>query len=173
MYSIAFFQRTWQRRRRSGRRPKFRPQVRSQDPPRHGVSVPGNGKCNMPHARPKGWRGSRRARWKRGLYSAEALAEQKRVRELLSRSREETDASRLSRVFTVLGVHPRFCPIGARLSVVAGEYSILTNSNQPRQALAEAHRARAEIENDPILTDRINRLRRRNRLECNLSGPKM
>ena len=134
---------------------------------------PAMAKWNMPHARSKGWRGSRRARWKRGLYSAEALAEQKRVRELLSRSREETDASRLSRVFTVPGVHPRFCPIGARLSVLAGEYSILTNSNQPRQALAAAHRARAEIENDPILTDRINRLRRRNRLECNLSGPKM
>ena len=31
---------------------------------------------------------SRRARWKHGLYSAEALAEQKRVRELLSQSRE-------------------------------------------------------------------------------------
>ena len=30
---------------------------------------------------------SSRARWKHGLYSAEALAEQKRVRELLSRSR--------------------------------------------------------------------------------------
>ena len=30
----------------------------------------------------------RRARWKHGLYSAEALAEQKRVRELLSRRRE-------------------------------------------------------------------------------------
>jgi hypothetical protein len=31
---------------------------------------------------------SRRARWKHGLYSAEALAEQKRVRELLTQSRE-------------------------------------------------------------------------------------
>jgi hypothetical protein len=31
---------------------------------------------------------SRRARWKHGLYSAEALAEQKRVRELLAQSRE-------------------------------------------------------------------------------------
>jgi len=31
---------------------------------------------------------SRRARWKHGLYSAKALAEQKRVRELLSQSRE-------------------------------------------------------------------------------------
>jgi hypothetical protein len=31
---------------------------------------------------------SQRARWKHGLYSAEALAEQKRARELLIRSRE-------------------------------------------------------------------------------------
>ena len=31
---------------------------------------------------------SRRSSWKHGLYSAEALAEQKRVRELLSQSRE-------------------------------------------------------------------------------------
>jgi hypothetical protein len=31
---------------------------------------------------------SRRARWKHGFYSAEALAEQKRVRELLAQSRE-------------------------------------------------------------------------------------
>ena len=31
---------------------------------------------------------SRRARWKHGLYSAAALAEQKRVRELLAQSRE-------------------------------------------------------------------------------------
>jgi len=31
---------------------------------------------------------SRRARWKHGLYSAEALAEQERVRELLTQSRE-------------------------------------------------------------------------------------
>jgi hypothetical protein len=31
---------------------------------------------------------SRRARWKHGLYSAETLAEQKRVRELLAQSRE-------------------------------------------------------------------------------------
>ena len=30
---------------------------------------------------------SQRARWKHGLYSTEALAEQKRVRELLSQSR--------------------------------------------------------------------------------------
>jgi hypothetical protein len=29
---------------------------------------------------------SKRARWKHGLYSAEALAEQKRVRDLLSQS---------------------------------------------------------------------------------------
>jgi hypothetical protein len=38
------------------------------------------------HCKRQGWRG-RRARWN-GLYSAEALAEQKRVRELLARSRE-------------------------------------------------------------------------------------
>jgi hypothetical protein len=31
---------------------------------------------------------SRRARWKHGIYSAAALAERKRVRELLTRSRE-------------------------------------------------------------------------------------
>jgi hypothetical protein len=31
---------------------------------------------------------SSRARWKHGLYSAEALAERKRVRELLTQSRE-------------------------------------------------------------------------------------
>ena len=31
---------------------------------------------------------SRRSRWKQGLYSAEARAEQKRVRELLTQSRE-------------------------------------------------------------------------------------
>jgi hypothetical protein len=31
---------------------------------------------------------SQRARWKHGLYSAEARAEQKRVRELLTQSRE-------------------------------------------------------------------------------------
>jgi hypothetical protein len=31
---------------------------------------------------------SRRARWKHGLYSAEAPAEQKRVRDLLAQSRE-------------------------------------------------------------------------------------
>jgi hypothetical protein len=31
---------------------------------------------------------SKRARWKHGLYSAAALAEQKRVRELLAQSRE-------------------------------------------------------------------------------------
>ncbi len=31
---------------------------------------------------------SRHARWKHGLYSAQALAEKKRVRELVSQSRE-------------------------------------------------------------------------------------
>jgi hypothetical protein len=37
---------------------------------------------------PEGLEQSRRARWKHGLYSAETLAEQKRVRELLAQSRE-------------------------------------------------------------------------------------
>jgi hypothetical protein len=37
---------------------------------------------------PEGLARSRRARWKHGLYSAVALAEQKRVRELLAQSRE-------------------------------------------------------------------------------------
>jgi hypothetical protein len=36
----------------------------------------------------EGMERSRRARWKHGLYSAAALAEQKRVRELLAQSRE-------------------------------------------------------------------------------------
>ena len=36
----------------------------------------------------KGLARSRRARWKHGLYSAEARAEQKRARELLTQSRE-------------------------------------------------------------------------------------
>jgi hypothetical protein len=35
----------------------------------------------------KDWRSRGRARWKHGLYSAEALAERKRVRELLTQSR--------------------------------------------------------------------------------------
>jgi hypothetical protein len=38
--------------------------------------------------KPKSWSGRRRARWKHGLYSAEVLAEQKHVRELLAQSRE-------------------------------------------------------------------------------------
>jgi hypothetical protein len=44
---------------------------------------------------------SRRSRWKHGLYSAEALAERKRVREPLAQSPRalETDASRLNRRF--------------------------------------------------------------------------
>jgi hypothetical protein len=37
---------------------------------------------------PEGLARSRRARWKYGPYSAEALAERKRVRELLTQSRE-------------------------------------------------------------------------------------
>ena len=61
-----------------------------------GVSVPGdsNGRCRMhngPSTGPRtaeGLERSRRARWKHGLYSAEAVAEQKRVRELLAQSRE-------------------------------------------------------------------------------------
>jgi hypothetical protein len=36
----------------------------------------------------EGLASSRRSRWKHGLYSAEALAERKRVRELLTQSRE-------------------------------------------------------------------------------------
>jgi hypothetical protein len=39
-------------------------------------------------AQPEGLVRSRRARWKHGLYSADALAEQKRVRELLTQSRD-------------------------------------------------------------------------------------
>jgi hypothetical protein len=45
------------------------------------------------------------------------------------------------------------CPIGARLSVVARKYSILTDSNQPRHELAAARLLPAEIETDPMLTD--------------------
>ena len=41
-----------------------------------------------PRAPRMGWRGRGAARWKHGLYSVEALAEQKRVRELLTQSRE-------------------------------------------------------------------------------------
>ncbi len=58
------------------------------------MSVPGNGKCRMHGGASTGPRTaeglarSRRARWKHGLYSAEAMAEQKRVRELLTKSRE-------------------------------------------------------------------------------------
>jgi len=60
------------------------------------VSVPGDGKWKMPHARRCQYRTAhrrragavRRAPWKHGLYSAEAVAEQKRTRELLSQSRE-------------------------------------------------------------------------------------
>jgi hypothetical protein len=37
---------------------------------------------------PEGLARSRRARWKHGLYSAAALAEQKRARELVTQSRE-------------------------------------------------------------------------------------
>ena len=71
--------------------------VRSQDPPRHRMSVPGNGKWKLPHARgceyralrtAEGLARSRRARWKHGLHSAKARAEQKRARELLTQSRE-------------------------------------------------------------------------------------
>ena len=53
-----------------------------------------NGRCRMHGGASTGPRiaeglaRSRRARWKHGHYSAEALAERKRVRELLSQSRE-------------------------------------------------------------------------------------
>jgi hypothetical protein len=53
-----------------------------------------NGRCRMHGGASTGPRTaeglarSRRARWKHGLYSAEALAEQKRVRDLLAQSRE-------------------------------------------------------------------------------------
>ena len=69
------------------------------------MSIPGDNQPKMPYVRwcqyrtsyPGGLARSRRARWKHALYAAEALAEQKRVRELLGQSRElETDASRLN-----------------------------------------------------------------------------
>jgi hypothetical protein len=53
-----------------------------------------NGRCRMHGGASTGPRTaeglarSRRARWKHGLYSAQAQAEQKRVRELLAQSRE-------------------------------------------------------------------------------------
>ena len=53
-----------------------------------------NGRCRMHGGVSTGPRTGeglarpRRSRWKHGLYSAEALAEQKRVRELLIQSRE-------------------------------------------------------------------------------------
>jgi len=53
-----------------------------------------NGRCRMHGGASTGPRTaeglarSKRARWKHGLYSAEALAEQKRTRELLTQSRE-------------------------------------------------------------------------------------
>ena len=53
-----------------------------------------NGRCRMHGGASTGPRTveglarSRRARWKHGRYSAEALAEQKRARELLTQSRE-------------------------------------------------------------------------------------
>jgi hypothetical protein len=60
------------------------------------MSVSGYGQWKMPYARwcqyPTAHRRRlawlRRARWKHGLYSAAALAEQKRARELLAQSRE-------------------------------------------------------------------------------------
>jgi hypothetical protein len=53
----------------------------------------GNGLCRMHGEQitdrvPPKLLPSSRARWKHGLYSAEALAEQKRVRDLLAQSRE-------------------------------------------------------------------------------------
>jgi hypothetical protein len=51
---------------------------------------------------------SRRARWKHALYSAEALAEQKRVRELLAQSRELLKQMRAGSTggFTAHGLRP-------------------------------------------------------------------
>src|SRR5271170_3116341 len=53
-----------------------------------------NGRCRMhggastgPRT-PEGLQRSRRSRWKHGLYSSEARAEQKRVRELIRQSRD-------------------------------------------------------------------------------------
>jgi hypothetical protein len=60
------------------------------------MSIPGDGQWKMSYARQRqhrtsdsrGLKRSRRARWKYGQYSAAALEEQKRVRELLTQSRE-------------------------------------------------------------------------------------
>jgi hypothetical protein len=60
------------------------------------MSEPCDGQRKMPYAwmchyrtrTAEGLARSRRSRWRHGLYSAEALAERKRVRELLTQSRE-------------------------------------------------------------------------------------
>jgi hypothetical protein len=67
------------------------------------------GVCTGPSTA-EGLERSRRARWKHGQYSAVALAEQKRVRELLAQSREllkQMQAGGTAGV-TVHGIHPRF-----------------------------------------------------------------
>jgi hypothetical protein len=71
------------------------------------MSVPGNGQWKMSNAQlastgprtAEGLARSHRARWKQGLYSAEALAEQKRVRDLLAQSRDQL-AKRRNRMLT-------------------------------------------------------------------------
>jgi hypothetical protein len=78
---------------------------------------------------------SRRARWKHALYSAEALAEQKRVRELAGpKSRAlETDASRLNRtVSRCTGFIPQFGQFTESRSRKSGPSgAAATNENAP------------------------------------------
>ena len=60
---------------------------------------------------------SRRARWKHGLYSAEALAEQKRACKLLIQSREVLKQAKSASRYRG---SPRFCPLRV-LSVMVSE----------------------------------------------------
>jgi hypothetical protein len=75
-----------------------------------------NGMCRMhggASAGPRtaaGLARSRRARWKHGLYSAEALAEQKRERELLIQSREFLKRMERNGSSWCMGFIQRFCP---------------------------------------------------------------
>jgi hypothetical protein len=87
--------RSWLKNGNPVGRPEFRPSVRRQDPPRHGVSVPGNGKRKVPYARgvpvpgsgpPKGWRGRTVHAGNMGFILPRSA--QKRARELLTQSRE-------------------------------------------------------------------------------------